>query len=92
MAVEAPDLDMWELEESLTQCTFEKLRMVKMTDMSSVPHEMEFIKFLLRRSPVLEKLTINPCVYVMDGRLNMLIELVRFRRASDKAEIFFLQE
>lgn len=92
VAVEAPDLDMWELEESLTQCTFEKLRMVKMTDMSSVPHEMEFIKFLLRRSPVLEKLTINPCVYVMDGRLNMLIELVRFRRASDKAEIFFLQE
>ena len=63
-----------------------------MTDMSGVPHEMEFFKFLLSRSPVLETLSIAPCVYVMDGRLNMLIELVRFRRASPLAEIVFVQE
>ena len=89
VATEAPDLDLWE-KESLSKCKFKKLRLVKMTDMSSVPHEMEFIKFLLSRSPVLERMSINPCVYVMDGRLNMLIELVRFRRASAKAEILFL--
>lgn len=91
VALEAPDLDLWE-KQSLSKCTFEKLKLVKMTDMSGVPHEMEFVKFLLSRSPVLETMSIAPCVYVMDGRLNMLIELVRFRRASPRAEIVFIQE
>ena len=65
---------------------------MKMTDMSGVPHEMEFIKFLLANSPALETMSISPCVYVMDGRLNMLIELLRFRRASAQAEILFIQD
>lgn len=91
VAMEAPDLDLWEIEAH-SKCTFEKLKHVKMTEMSNVPHEMEFIKFLLCRSPVLERMSIAPCVYVMDGRLNMLIELVRFRRASARAEILFIQD
>ncbi|KAF3442133.1 hypothetical protein FNV43_RR16049 [Rhamnella rubrinervis] len=61
----------------LSKYTFQRLKLVKMTEMSGVPHEMEFIKFLLDRSPELEIRSIMPCGYVIDGRLNMLIELVR---------------
>lgn len=60
--------------------------------MSGVPHEMEFIKFLLKKSLVLETMRITPCAYVLDGRLNMLIELVSFKRASPEAEILFIQD
>lgn len=87
-ALEAPDLEFWE-RKGLLDCTFKNLKTVKMTDMSGVPHELECIKFLLGNSPVLEIMSITPCVYVIEGRLNMLIELVRFRRASAQAEIVF---
>ncbi|EEF47643.1 ubiquitin-protein ligase, putative [Ricinus communis] len=90
-AVEAPDLDFW-LKECPRNCTFEKLGVVKLTDMSGVPQEMEFIKFLLANSPVLEMMSITPCVYVMDGRVNMLVELLKFRRSSAQAEILFIQD
>ncbi|KAL4015731.1 hypothetical protein IC575_023325 [Cucumis melo] len=90
-ASEAPDLDFWE-NECPSNLTFGKLRVVKATDMSGVPHEMEFIKYLLRNCPVLEIMSIRPCVYVTDRRLNMLIELLKFRRASPEAEILFIQE
>lgn len=60
--------------------------------MSGGPHEMEFTKFLLSRSPELKIMSIMPCGYVIDGRLNMLIELVRFRRASPQAEIIFIKD
>lgn len=90
-AIEAPDVDLWE-KESLSKCTFQRLKLVKMTDMSGVPHEMEFIKFLLSRSPELEIMSIVPCGYVIDGGLNILIELVRFRRASAQAEIVFTKD
>lgn len=87
-ALEAPDLEFWE-RKGLLDCTFKNLKTVKMTDMSGVPHELECIKFLLGNSPVLEIMSITPCVYVIEGRLNMLIGLVRFRRASAQAEIVF---
>ncbi|KAG6654044.1 F-box/FBD/LRR-repeat protein At1g13570 [Carya illinoinensis] len=89
-AMEATDLDFWD-KECPSPCLFDRLKVVKMTEMSGVPHEMEFIKFLLESSPVLEVMSIMPCPSVMDGRLNMLIELVRFRRASARAEIVFIQ-
>ena len=90
-AVEVPDLGFW-AEECPEDCTFKQLKVVKMTDMSGVPHEMEFLKFLLANSPGLETLCITPCVYVMDGILNMLVQLVRFRSASAEAEITFTQD
>ncbi|GMP64001.1 hypothetical protein CsSME_00025466 [Camellia sinensis var. sinensis] len=76
-ATKALDLDFWE-KECPSDCTFSLLETVNMTDMSSVPHEMEFIKFLLRNSPMLETMSITTSVYVTDGRLHMWIELVRF--------------
>lgn len=63
-----------------------------MTDMCGVPHEMELIKKLLGNSPVLEKLSIVPCIYVTELKVDMLVELVRLRRASPLAEILFTQE
>lgn len=90
LATEATDLDFWE-NECPSDCTFRLLKSVKIADISGVPHEMEFIKFLLRNSPVLEIMSIIPSSCVTDGRINMLIELLRFRRASAEAEITFTQ-
>lgn len=89
-AIEAPDLDFWE-KEYHADCSFKQLKLVKMTDISGVPHEMELIKFLLRNSPVLEIMSITPCTFVTERKVNMLIELVRFKRASPQAEIIFIQ-
>ena len=90
--MESPDLDFWE-KESPSDCTFHKLKVVKMTDISGVPHEMEFIKFLLRKSPLLEVMSIMPCVFVtMESRLIIVTELLSFTRASPKAGIVFIQD
>ncbi|KAH9772123.1 F-box/FBD/LRR-repeat protein [Citrus sinensis] len=89
-AIEAPDLDFWE-KECHADCSFKQLKLVKMTDISGVPHEMELIKFLLSNSPVLEIMSITPCTFVTERKVNMLIELVRFIRASPRAEIIFIQ-
>lgn len=91
VALEMPDLEFWE-NECPSYCTFKRLQTVKITDVCGVPHEMEFIKFLLEKSPALEKMSITPCMYVTEGRLDMLVELVRFRRASPLAELLFIQE
>ncbi|XP_028761854.1 F-box/FBD/LRR-repeat protein At1g13570 isoform X2 [Neltuma alba] len=90
-ATDAPDLDFWS-EECPSDCTLKQLKVVKLTDMCGVPHEMELIKFLLANSPVLETMSIVPCIYVMESQLKMLIELVRFRRASARAEIIFVRD
>lgn len=90
-AIQAPDLDFW-ARHCPKDCTFNQLKVVKMTDMYGVPHEMEFIKLLLANSPVLETMTITPCTYVMDGRMNMLIQLLKFRRASAESQILFIQD
>lgn len=71
---------------------FNKLKTVKLTDMSGMPHEMGFIEFILEHAPILEVMTIAPSSYTTDGRFNMLINLARFRRASAKAEVIFIQE
>ncbi|KAL5759275.1 hypothetical protein ACOSQ2_018113 [Xanthoceras sorbifolium] len=89
-ATEEYDLDLQEIV-CPSDCLFKHLKFVKMTDIAGVPHEMEFIKFLLKNSPVLETMSITPCVFLKDKNLNMLIELVRFRRASAQAEIEFVQ-
>ncbi|KAJ0725173.1 putative F-box domain, FBD domain, leucine-rich repeat domain superfamily [Helianthus annuus] len=90
-ATETPDLDFWE-KECPCDCAFKRLKIVKMTDVSGVPHEMGFIEFLLGNSPALEIMSITPSVYVTEGRVNMLIELLRLKRASAEAEIIFVQD
>lgn len=87
-ATNTSDLDFWE-NECPSGSMLNQLKVVKLTEMSGVPHEMEFIKFLLGCSPVLEIMSIIPCVYDMENQWKMLIELVKFRRASTRAEIIF---
>ncbi|KAJ7943257.1 F-box/FBD/LRR-repeat protein [Quillaja saponaria] len=74
-ATDDPDLDFWEKKRS-SDCLFNRLKVVEMTDMSGGLQEMEFMKFLLGNSPVLEIMSIKPFVYDMETQLNMLIELV----------------
>ncbi|KAI3516805.1 hypothetical protein L1887_15849 [Cichorium endivia] len=90
-SADAPVLDFWE-KDCAFGSTFDRLKMVKMTDMSGTPHEMGFIELLLESSPVLETMSITPSVYMTEGRTSFLIELLRFRRASPEAEIIFVQD
>ncbi|GAB2280138.1 hypothetical protein Dimus_014775 [Dionaea muscipula] len=88
---EAPDLDFWETQ-CPSKCTCKQLKIVKITDVNGVPHEMELIKFLLGNAPALQMMSIAPSVYVADAKMKMLIDLLRFRRASSQAEIIFIQD
>ncbi|CAL0315286.1 unnamed protein product [Lupinus luteus] len=90
-ATDAPNMDFW-AKKCPSDSTLGHLKVVKLTDMCGVPQEMEFIKFLLGCSPVLEIMSIAPCVHDMENEMRMLIELVKFRRASTKAEIVFTRE
>lgn len=55
-----------------------------MTDISAVPNEMEFIKYMLAKSPALEVMSIASSVYATDEKLRMLVGLLKFPRASPK--------
>lgn len=86
-----PDIDYWESQHPL-DCSFRRLETVNMSDISGVPDELEFVKFLLAKSPVLKTLSIRPSIYVNEGGWDMLIELLRFPRASVQAGIIYVQD
>lgn len=67
---------------------FTHLRVVQLTGISGVNCEVDFIRFLLSSSPVLERMTIQPAS--PDCSLELLKKLVQFRRASVDAEISYL--
>lgn len=67
---------------------FAHLRLVKVSGISGVKSEMDFIKFLLSNSPVLEQLTVKPAS--QEGEWELMKELLRFRRASIYAEVIYL--
>ncbi|XP_051122385.1 F-box/FBD/LRR-repeat protein At1g13570 [Andrographis paniculata] len=90
-AVESPDFAMWEEKISCGN-KLNSLRTVKLSEVCGVPLEMKFIKFLLEHSHSLEEMSITPSLYATQGKLNMLIDLVSFRRASPRASITFIHE
>lgn len=67
---------------------FAHLRVVKLTGISGVGPQLDFINFLLAYSPVLEKMTVKPASG--DGAWELIKDLLRFRRASVRAEIIYL--
>ncbi|XP_057974676.1 F-box/FBD/LRR-repeat protein At1g13570-like [Malania oleifera] len=75
-------------EDDHWDCSFDQLRLVKIVGISVCRPLMDFINFLLAKSPVLEKLTVRPASN--DGRWELVKELLRFRRASVRAEIIYL--
>ncbi|XP_038703923.1 F-box/FBD/LRR-repeat protein At1g13570-like [Tripterygium wilfordii] len=70
------------------KCHLEHLRLVKIAGISGIRSELDFIRFLLLYSPLLERMTIKPAS--LDGGWDLMKELLRFRRASVQAEIVYL--
>ncbi|TXG52291.1 hypothetical protein EZV62_021460 [Acer yangbiense] len=66
---------------------FPQLRVVKIAGISGIRSELDFINFLLSNSPVLERVTVKPVS--VDGGWDLMKELLRFRRASTRAEIIY---
>ncbi|KAK2660456.1 hypothetical protein Ddye_006989 [Dipteronia dyeriana] len=66
---------------------FPQLRVVKIAGISGIRSELDFINFLLSNSPVLERVTVKPAS--VDGGWDLMKELLRFRRASTRAEIIY---
>lgn len=75
-------------QEDYQNCLFNQMRLVKISGISGVRREMNFINFLLASSPLLERMTVKPAS--ADGAWELLKELVRFRRASVQAEIIYV--
>lgn len=61
---------------------------MKISGICGVKLELDFMNFLLLTSPVLEKLIIKPAS--VNGGWELAKELLRFRRASARAEIIYL--
>nr|XP_017233745.1 PREDICTED: F-box/FBD/LRR-repeat protein At1g13570-like [Daucus carota subsp. sativus] len=83
---EEADMDFWE-KEIAADFLFKHLKIVKMSCVSS-EKDMQFIKFVLRCSPVLELMSVS--YYIEDGT-NMNIEnaVLHFPRASPGVDIKF---
>lgn len=68
-------------------CPVMQLRHVKIDGISGTKPELDFMNFLLLYSPVLERMTVKP---VSNVGSELMKELLRFRRASGRAEIIYL--
>ncbi|KAL8144718.1 hypothetical protein AgCh_003059 [Apium graveolens] len=82
----AVDLEFWE-RECPTDFTFKHLKFV---EMFGLPNKncVEFLKYVLGRSPVLEVMRVSPHG-AYNGKMNMANEVLHFRRASPKVDITF---
>lgn len=65
---------------------------MRMTDVSGIRNELEFIRFLLGTSPVLETVIVTSSLSDKDARMEMVVELLRFPRVSPRAQLLFLQD
>ncbi|XP_042505922.1 F-box/FBD/LRR-repeat protein At1g13570-like [Macadamia integrifolia] len=84
-----PILDQQIAKDQL-ECTFNKLCVVNMSRLLGMKMELEFIKFFLANSPLLETMNIIPAINGIDKGL-LLKELLRLKRASPQAEICVLE-
>lgn len=65
---------------------------MKMTDVSGIRNELEFIRFLLGTSPVLETVVVSSSLIDKEAKMDMVIELLRYPRVSPRAQFLFLQD
>ncbi|XP_059307213.1 F-box/FBD/LRR-repeat protein At1g13570-like [Lycium ferocissimum] len=77
--------------ENFSNVTFNHLRKVTLVSFGGTTPEMQLIKLLLAKSPVLVKMVIYP-VFYLDTRSETLAELSKFRHASPTAEIDYHME
>ncbi|KAF3446264.1 hypothetical protein FNV43_RR11443 [Rhamnella rubrinervis] len=75
-------------EHDYCNCSLTQLKLVKVTGIYGTKTELELINFMLSTSPVLEKMIVKPAS--VNGGWEFVKELLRFRRASVRAEIIYL--
>ncbi|XP_017234112.2 F-box/FBD/LRR-repeat protein At1g13570 isoform X2 [Daucus carota subsp. sativus] len=83
----AAGLDFWE-KQCPSDFTFKHLKVVKMTEVSR-EHEIEFLKFVLGRSPVLQMMNVSPPDSCR-GRMSMVNKVLSLGKAFPNVEIKFL--
>ncbi|KAA8529283.1 hypothetical protein F0562_033918 [Nyssa sinensis] len=77
-------------KQDCADCTLDQLRKVKIEGIEGSSAELEFIKHLLACSPLLELMLVRSEHYIdKDAELRICKELMRFSRASPKAEIVY---
>ncbi|XP_040367312.1 uncharacterized protein LOC121050629 [Rosa chinensis] len=69
-------------------CQFSQLWLVKIFGLRGVIAELEFIRFVLLRSPILESMTVKP--RSDKGSSELFKKWLRFKRVSVDAEIIYL--
>ncbi|PRQ26969.1 putative F-box domain, FBD domain, leucine-rich repeat domain, L domain-containing protein [Rosa chinensis] len=65
---------------------FAQLRLVKISGISDIEIQVDFIRFLLSNSPMLEKMIVKPA----SVNWELVKKLLRFKRASANAEMIYL--
>jgi hypothetical protein len=60
---------------------------VSIDRISGTKYELDFIKFLLLYSPVLEKMTVKLKSSTANVRTEVMTELIRFKRASSQDKL-----
>ncbi|XP_077215647.1 F-box/FBD/LRR-repeat protein At1g13570-like [Tasmannia lanceolata] len=83
-----PVANYWNAQRHM-DCTLNHLQTVKISSISGVKPELEFIEMLLMNSPVLERLTIKfRKATSVESKVMIMKELMTFQRASAKAELW----
>ena len=75
------------ISEDFSDLILDKLRKVAIKVVSGTLVELKFIKLVLAKSPILETLVVEPTLKDATDGLKILEKLVRFQRASPKAEL-----
>ncbi|KAL5995867.1 hypothetical protein ACLOJK_025939 [Asimina triloba] len=82
-------MDFWEERVNL-DCVLCRLQTVKFKHIYGEKVEVEFMKFLLANSPVLDKMVIKPYAISKKRRRSILKELRQAQNASARAKILYL--
>ncbi|POO03185.1 F-box domain containing protein [Trema orientale] len=78
-------------EDDHFSCLFTKLQLVKIFSIGDSQPELDFIKFMLSKSPVLERMIVRPAKALgLRDELGFTKKCIRFMRASVRAEIIWL--
>ncbi|XP_049405438.1 F-box/FBD/LRR-repeat protein At1g13570-like [Solanum stenotomum] len=80
-----------EIPSSFSDVTLDHLRSVKLEGITGTKTEIEFIKLLLSKSPVLLRMLIQQKIANVSAetRLKVVTEITKFPRASPKAEVYY---
>ncbi|XP_048422449.1 F-box/FBD/LRR-repeat protein At1g13570-like isoform X2 [Pyrus x bretschneideri] len=70
-------------------CQLTQLRLLKITEVSGLSAELDFIKILLSSSPVLEKMIVEPAV-IVGGFPEQVKKVLPFWCVSENAEIIYM--